>query len=161
MITFPGICAILKFMQVVMAIFSAGLLGLIIYFAFSPKSSRLLRRVAIIALVLIGLSLGICSIFLIMGPSKDPGDIPLPPFLNTPKAPAKKGNLIEILIFLVILALIMALITVLVRRDHRKKAEEAKKPKPQPAFQRNDKPNAEPEKVEEKNDDDSFDLGLD
>ena len=151
-------------MQVVMAILSAGLLGLIIYFAFSPKSSKLLRRVAIIALVLIGLSLGICSIFLIMGPSKDPGDIPLPPFLNTPKAAPKKGNLVEILVFLVILALIMALIIVLVSRDHKKKAEEAKKPKPkpQPVFQSDNKPDDKGlETKGSDDDDDSFDLGLD
>ena len=153
-------------MQVVLAILSVGLLGLIIYFAVSPKSSRLLRIVAIIALGLIGLSLGICSIFLIMGPSKDPGDIPLPAFLNAPKAPPKKGNLVEILVFLVILALILALIIALVSRDHKKKAEAAKKPKPQPVFQSNVKPDSIGLETKgsdgiEDDDDDSFDLGLD
>ena len=87
-------------MQVVLVILSVGLLGLIIYFAVSPKSSRLLRLTALVALVLIGLSLGICGIFLIKGPGETKEFIPL--VLQESQPQAKSSNTGAIITFFIV-----------------------------------------------------------
>jgi ABC-type Fe3+-siderophore transport system permease subunit len=107
-------------MQLVLIILSAGLLGLIIYFAFSPKSSRTLKLSALVALGLIALTVGICSVFLIKGPADNTEEILLPIFQETASSP-KKDNA-PIFIFLIILALILGLILFLAFRDQRLRA---------------------------------------
>ena len=84
-----------------MIIFSLALLCVIIYFLVSPKSSRLLRLSAIIALALIGLSLGVCGIILIKGPSQDTETISLPFLADGEAPPAKKTNVSMIIAFFV------------------------------------------------------------
>ena len=101
-------------MLIVLGILSVGLLGLIIKFAVSPKSSRQLRMAAIIALVLIVLSIGVCVIILIRGPSKTPGDFPLPVFQGDAQ-PVKKNNLPAILSYVVLLLFIVGLMVYVLR----------------------------------------------
>ena len=154
-------------MQVVLAILSVGLLGLIIYYVFSPKSSRFLKLAALIALGLIGLSLGVSSVFLILnGFEQSQEEARLPVFLGIPEEPPEKGNVVEILIFAAILLFILGLITVVAIKDNRKRKEEAKKAEGARIFQHSDEaPDLdakveEPDKKPEKTGDD-FDLRLD
>ena len=150
-------------MLVVLAILSVGLLGLIIYHAFSPKSSRPLKIAAFIAMGLIALSLGISAIFLIIGPGEDPGGIPLPIFADTPQPMQPDGHIVEALIFLAIFFIVMALIIVFSVRDRRKKEEAFnKKPEKPPAFTKTDILNKVESKSESKNrQNGDFDLELD
>ena len=104
-------------MQLVLIIFSVGFLGLIIYFAFSPKSSRQLKLAALIALGLISLSLGIAIVFILLGFGESPGNIPSPFFSDSPPSPAPKRNYTELLIFSAILLFILILIIVRARRS--------------------------------------------
>jgi len=106
-------------MQVVLVILSLGLLGLIIFFTFSPKSSKLLRLTAIIALVLIGLCIGICSILLILGPGKGTGDIPLPVFQDASPKPVKSGGVSGVFVFLLLLLAALVVIIVVALRNER------------------------------------------
>ena len=140
-------------MQVVLAIFSAGLLGLIIYFAVSPKSSRLLKRTALAALGLIGLSLGVCGIFLIKGPSNSPEIVPLPVFEeSTP--PVRSSNTLMIIVFFLIFLFVLGLIIFLSLRGQRKKGEEPKKDEKSPIFSNDDELNIQD--LDDK--EDSFDI---
>ena len=104
-----------------MIILSLGLLGLIIYFGVSPKSSRRLKLTALIALGLIGLSAGICGFFIIRGPGKEPELLDLPIFQEAaPKA--KSSNAGAIIAFMAVFLFIMGLIFFLAFRDQKKKA---------------------------------------
>jgi len=115
-------------MQVVLIILSVGVLGVIIYFAVSPKSSRPLRFAAIIALALIGLSLGVCGILLIRGPGQSQADISLPFLLDdTPQPPAKKSNLAVILTFLVSFFFIVGLVLITTMKEKQGKTAQQKK----------------------------------
>jgi len=116
-------------MQVVLIILSVILLGVIINYAFSPKSSRILRLASLGAMVLIALSLGVASIAIVIsGSSQDNEEDHLPIFVEAQRAePNKSGNLIEIVIFLVILAALIVMIAIVYFRDKKKKLEEAKK----------------------------------
>jgi hypothetical protein len=149
-------------MLIVGGIFSVALLGVIIYYAVSPKSPRRLRLAAILALGLIALAIGVCSIILIKGPTEKVAEIPFPVFPDAPKEPPKKGNIIEVLVFLAVMLFIMSLIIVLVRRDHKKKGETDVKPQKSSVFQDDDSLDdmglgtESPVGIE---DDESFDIG--
>ena len=108
-------------MQVVLGIFSLLLLGLIIYFAVSSRSSRLLKLSAFIALGLIALAVGICSFFLIRGPSEEAPDIALPIFQDSSPAP-KENNTGAIWGFLIVLVIVIGLIAYLALREQRMNA---------------------------------------
>ena len=142
------------FMLIVSAIFSVGLLGVIIYFAVSPKSSKLLKYSAIIALVLIGISLVICGIFLIKGPAEGSGIIPLAILPDAAPQVKRSFNVADILIIMAMLT-VLVLVIIKALRDQKK----AQKPQQQlkEAF---DLPDEELEhKDPEFNDgEDSFDL---
>jgi len=152
-------------MQIVLGIFSAGFLGVIIYFAISRKSSRFLRMASLLALSLIAISLVVCGIILIRGPAASETDIPLPIFHDTPPAKAKKGNVVEILVFFVILAAISALIIYSTRKDRQIRAQAAKDAEKSKAFYHD----AELGSLEmdalgaelKEDEDESFDIGLD
>ena len=107
-------------MQVVLIIFSLVLLGVIIYFAFSKKSSRLLKRVAFIALALIALALVIAGIFLLVGPGEDPGHIPIPGF-HEPQAQDESRISVELIVFIIIFLLILGLIIYSTYKEQQKK----------------------------------------
>ena len=144
-----------------MIIVSVGLLGVIIYFAVAPKSSRMLRLAAIAALALIALSLGIAGFMLIAGPSQEGPFIPHPVFEGM-EQPVQKKNTALIASFLIIFIVMMAAVVMLTRKEQQKKALMAKEaPKPAP-FPVDDVP-VEEEKPEEPGIqlDDPFDLKID
>jgi len=121
-------------MQVVLIILSVGLLGLIVYFAVSPKSSRLLKLTAFIALGLIGLSIGVAGFFLIMGPGESEELIPLPVFHDAQPQAASNSNLGPVIGFLVVFAIIMGLIVYLALREQRRKEKAPKSASKAPVF---------------------------
>lgn len=150
-------------MQIVLIILSAGLLGLIVYFAVSPKSSRLLKISALAALALSAVALGICGIFLIRGPGKGAVEIPFPFPTQASAEPAGKGNLATIIIFVAVFLTIMGIIIAIAMRDRRNPAEAGKKPEKKPAGQNSASPvPAGPDSglPDDNFDDDSFDIGF-
>ena len=145
-------------MPIVLIIFSVGLLGVIIYFVVSPKSSRLLRISGIIALGLIGLSLAVCGFFLIKGPGQGDVFVPLPFLHDDTPPPAKKANLPVILTFLLVFLVILGLIVITTLREKQGKYVPEKKVTKHDTFKPGDDLEiAESPLVA----DDSFDIGLD
>ena len=148
-------------MQIVFAIISVILLAVIIYFVVSPKSSKLLRLVAIIALALIGLSLAICGIILIKGPGEDTEPIALPFVLESDPQPAKKSDIPMVIAFLLVFLLIVVLIVRTSMHEKKKLAEKMKKadkPKPVQSPEETDDEKKEPDPGSL--DEDNFDLGI-
>jgi len=115
-------------MQVVLIILSAGLLGLIIYFAVSSKSSRHLKLAAFIALGLIALAVAVAGFFLVSGTGESAYQIPLPAFQEGRQA-QDDSNVLEVVIFFLIFVLIMGFIIALTLRKQRKKETGKKPPK--------------------------------
>ena len=113
-------------MQVVLIILSVGLLGVIIYFAVSHKSSRLLRLTALIALGLIGVSLAVCGFFIIRGPGEDEADIILPIFQEA-QPQKQSSNIPATLGFFAVFFLVMGLIVFVSLRRQSKKDKSGKK----------------------------------
>ena len=113
-------------MLVLLIILSVGLLGLVIYFAVSPKSSRQLKLAAFIALGLIALAIAVCGIFLFMGPGAGTEQIPLQLFQETQTQIAEDSNILEIIVFLLIFLIVLGLIVGLTFRAQHKKAKEEK-----------------------------------
>ena len=146
-------------MQVFLAILSAGLLGLIIFFAVSPKSSRLLKISALIALGLIGVAIGVCVFLLVKGPSQDPVAIALPVFQDMPTTPANKTNTPAVVIFVLILLVIMGLIILGVKRDQKRAKEQVPETKAAPVFNDDGDLGLDDEPLM-KDSDDSFDIDI-
>ena len=111
-----------------MAILSVGLLGLIIYFAVSPRSSRILKLTAFCALGLIVISLGVCGFLLVKGPGESTETIPIPVFIES-QQPAKSGNTAVIIGFFAFFLLVLALIIYIAIRDQQKKDKNKSKGK--------------------------------
>lgn len=126
-------------MQVVLIILSVGLLGLIIYYAFSPKSSRLVRLVAIVALGFIVLTIGICGFFLIRGPAESKEAIPLPVFQDSSPQPVKNSKVTVALVFFAVIMLVLGAIIVISVRDQKKKSAAKKAAPSSQIFDDNDK----------------------
>ena len=149
-------------MLVLLIILSVGLLGVIIYYAVSPKTSRIHRIAAIIALGLIFIALAVCGIIIIKGPAKDPQAVPVPVFQDT--AAVKKGpSIVDIIILLVVL-LALGLLILRAYRDQKKQAETEKKAEAAKStvFQVNDELDLKEEehKDEIKLGDDNFDIEI-
>lgn len=145
-------------MQVALGIVSAGLLGLIVYFAVSSKSSKLVKRVALAALALVVLSLGVCGILLIRGPGQKTTDIPLPLFQDAP-APAKSSNIAAILIFSVVFLLVLSLIIFIAfRRQGKQDTAAAKQERTPSVFSDDDDLNIKEPAIEEL--EDSFEIDI-
>ena len=144
-------------MQVVSIIFSVALLGVIIYFVVSPKSSRLHRLAGIIALGLIGLTIGICGIFLIRGPSETAEFVPLPFILDSDPPPPKKGNTAMIITFIVAFLFIAGLVLMSALKEKKKPVEIRKKTDDSKVFQDHDDLEIE----QAPDEDDSFNIDLD
>jgi flagellar basal body-associated protein FliL len=107
---------------IVLSVLSLGLLGLIVFFFFSKKSSPALKRAALGALIAIGISLGVCGFIVIQGPAAPEAELYLP-LVTVADQPAVKGaNIPGLLIFLVILAALLGLIIFAGMRDQKKKA---------------------------------------
>ena len=152
--------------QVILAIISVGFLGVIINYAVSSKSSRFLKLAAMLALGLIVLSLGVASIILATGvfrQNKTNEEAHLPIFLNAPAPPSNRGNIVQIVIFLVFFALILGVLSVIAYRDHKQKQNEVTKVDHSKIFpdgaedlkEKTEEPSDKP-----KSDDDPFSLNL-
>jgi len=151
-------------MLVVLAILSAGLMGIIIYLALSPKSSKLLKLSAFGALGLIVIAVGICAIFLVIGPGEDDGIINFPTFDDSPPAPTRNVNIVEILIFIAIFLIIMGFIIYLALREKRNKGIVQKPEEKKPVIVKNepvDDLELKTTSKDDKFDEDDFDLELD
>ena len=145
-------------MQVVLAIISVILLGVIIYFVVSPKSSHLLRMSAIIALALIGLAVGVCGVFILKGPAKVETDIPLPFLIDAQPKPESKTNVGVVIGYFVAFALIFALVAYSSKKEKGKKYEPVKKAAKKEAFKSDDENKLD--LGQQPGDDESFDIGL-
>ena len=108
-------------MLIVLAVLSLGLLGLIIKFAISSKSSRLLKRAALIALILIVVSIGICAVILIIGPGEESDEAGFLVFQDAVPVPAREKNYVETIVFIVIFLSFLGFVVLLFRRDRQKK----------------------------------------
>jgi flagellar basal body-associated protein FliL len=107
---------------VVLSVFSLGLLGLIVFFFFSKKSSPALKRAALGALAAIGLSLAAAGFIIIRGPAAPEAERYLPPVTVADQPPARSANIPALLVFLVILVALLGVIIFLGMRDQREKA---------------------------------------
>jgi amino acid transporter len=146
-------------MQVVLIIISMALLGCIIYFVVSPKSSRLLRMSGIIALALIGLAVGVCGVLLIRGPAEVETAIPLPFLTDAEPKPKSKTNIGVVIGYFAAFVIIFALVAYSSKKEKGRKYEPVKKAVKNEAFQ-----NVNENKLDlgqETIDDESFDIGLD
>jgi len=104
-----------------MGIFSVGLLGVIIYFAFSSKSSRHLKIAAFIAMGLIALAVAINAIFLFIGPSESEDFIPIPIFQESTATTTDNGNVVGTVVLLLFFVLMIGLIYVLYNKEHKQR----------------------------------------
>jgi multisubunit Na+/H+ antiporter MnhC subunit len=145
-------------MQVVLGIISVILLGVIIYFVISPKSSHLLRMSAIFALVLIGLAVGVCGVFLLRGPAKVETEIPLPFLTDADPKPQAKTNVGVIIGYFAVFALIAGLVAYSSRKEKGKKYEPVKKAAKKEAFKSDDENKLD--LGQSPGDDESFDIDL-
>ena len=143
-----------------MSIVSLGLLGTIIYFLVSPKSSRLLRITAILALALIGVSLGVCGIILIMGPGQSKEVIPLPFLTEGVSQPAAKTNIGMIVTFLVAFSIIAGFVFYSYRKEKQKPPDAPVKVNKENDLQLFNSED-DLDNKHKSGDEDSFDLGLD
>jgi len=144
-------------MQVFLGIISIAFLGGIIYFVISSKSSRLLRISAIIALALIGLSLGVCGVFLLRGPAKSDTTVPLPFLIDAQPKPVSKVNIGVIIGYFAAFAIIGGLVAYSSKKEKAKKYEPEKKVVKKAVF-----PSADENKLDlgaAPGDDESFDIG--
>ncbi|MCL2008905.1 MAG: purinoceptor-like [Treponema sp.] len=146
-----------------MIILSVGLLGLIIYYAVSPKSTRELKFAATIALGVIGLAVIVCGIFIIMGPRQNPNAVDLP-FLSEEegRSAASSTSITDILIFLALFGVI-AMVVYRSMKQQKKMLAEAKevKPKKAPIIPEKGDINDDLDDTASLLDDESFDLGID
>ena len=146
-------------MQVFLGIISVVFLGGIIYFVVSPKSSRLLRLSAIIALALIAISVGVCGVFLIRGPSEAESTIPLPFLADAGPKPKAKTSIGVIIAYFAAFAFIVGLVAYSSKKEKAKKYEPAKKVPKKQDFEAADE-NAL-DIGHDLNNDESFDIGID
>jgi amino acid transporter len=101
-----------------------GFLGVIIYFALSKESPRIVRRAALIALGAVILSVLVCGIIVILGLGEG-GEAPvMPDFLATdqPEPPATTNTFVLVVVILFLL-IFLGIIVVLSLREQRKTGE--------------------------------------
>ena len=140
-----------------MGIISIILLGVIIYFVVSPKSSHLLRISGIIALALIGLAVGVCGVFLLRGPAEVEEEIPLPFLIGAEPKPEPKTNVGVIIGYFVVFAIVAGLVAYSSRKEKGKKHEPVKKVAKKEVFESSDQNKLD--LGQEHGDDESFDIG--
>ena len=141
--------------MVLLAILSAGLLGLIIYFAISSKSSRQLKIAALVALGFIAIALGVCGVILLLGPSEDPMAVPFPVLPEPQQAEtASSFSIADILVFVLMIG-IVGLMVYASRKEQKKQAVRVQRPQRPPP--RTERTPAAPLPIEEE-EFDSFDL---
>ena len=146
-------------MIIFFAILSLGLLGMIIYFVVSPKTSRLHKLAALIALGVIGITILVCGILIIRGPQEDQDAVLQQIFLGT-QTQAQPRNMWDIVIFAALL-LIVAFVVAKALKDQRKPAVKQKKAVKNDFFDDTDDLELELKAVDEIKSIDSFDTAID
>ncbi|MDR2029231.1 MAG: hypothetical protein LBP93_06815 [Treponema sp.] len=101
-----------------------GFLGIIIYFALSKESSRVVRLAALIALGAVILSVLVCGIIVILGPGESGEEPVMPDFLATeqPEAPAATNTFVLVIVILFLL-LFLGMVVFLSLKEQRKTGE--------------------------------------
>ena len=145
-------------MIIVLIILSVGLLGVIIYLTFSPKSSRLLKRSGIGALAAIFVAVGICVVLIIRGPQEDTSGIPMLFLLDAPVQPASRVNVVDIIILVVLMGAI-SLVILKALRDEKNARFQVKKTKSSPVLTDDDDIDFG-ESRKKRKEEDNFDEGL-
>ena len=112
-------------MLVVLGILAAAALGGIIYLYLSPKSSKMQKLAALGALVLSGITLLICGLFLIFGGNQEKAD----PYAFPEEAveavhSRTKTQVTELVIFLLVLLILFGFVAFLGYRDRKRRALE-------------------------------------
>ena len=104
---------------ILLGILAAAALGGLIYLFLSKKSSRVQKMAALGALILSGLALGICGVFLIFSGGSEAGKDPyaLPSAAEQPKT---STNIRDLLVLLVVLLLFFGFIIILGMRERKK-----------------------------------------
>ncbi|WP_010259424.1 hypothetical protein [Treponema primitia] len=108
-------------MIIVGILVSLALLGVIIRFALSKQSEKLVKRAAVIALAVIGLAIVICLIMILTGPKPVEEE---PVFSGLPLAEPVQvadSNMVYALLFGIIMLLFLGLIIFLSTRDKKTK----------------------------------------
>jgi uncharacterized membrane protein len=99
-------------------------LGLIVYFALSKKSSRIVRLAALAALGAVILSVLVCGVILALSLEGGGGEPLMPDFLavEEPDPPSKTNTFVLIVVMLLLLAF-LGIVVFLSLREQRKTAE--------------------------------------
>jgi predicted membrane channel-forming protein YqfA (hemolysin III family) len=116
-------------MLVVGIVLSIGLLGVIAFLALSKKSEKLIKKLALIALIVIGLSIIASAAIVIIfdKPPEEPIEFQIPGLMAPqPKTP-DSSNSMMILIFAIVLVLFLGMIIYLSLKEQKKKNIPAKK----------------------------------
>ncbi|MDR3172384.1 MAG: hypothetical protein LBU17_12325 [Treponema sp.] len=104
----------------ILLLFPIALFVLIVYFALSRKSSPLLRRVALIVLIIIGFSIILSLCIILSEPAASPRPViaDLPP--DKPVQP-QQNNLLFLVVFSIFFLLFIAIVAYISIRDQRRK----------------------------------------
>jgi hypothetical protein len=103
---------------------SAALLGVIIYFALSPKSSKALRVTALIALGVIILSMLVCLIIIIAGLGSTGKEPVMPDFLAQEAPPAAaQGNFFILFLLAAFLLVFLGVVVFLSLRERKRQMD--------------------------------------
>jgi heme A synthase len=98
------------------------LLGVIVYFALSPRSSKSLRLAALIALGAIMLSIVICGIIIFAGLGAAAKEPVMPDFLAPEApAPAPQGNWFALFLLAIFLLAFMGVVAFLSMRERKRR----------------------------------------
>ncbi|MDR0399585.1 MAG: hypothetical protein LBH51_01405 [Treponema sp.] len=99
---------------------SAALMGLIVYFALSPKSSKILRTIALGALGLIILSVLVCGVIIFMGLGAAAKEPVMPDFLAAEAPPpAPQANFFAVFLLAVFLLVFLGVAVILSLRERK------------------------------------------
>jgi hypothetical protein len=109
-------------MLLVIVPLSVILLGVIVYFALSPRSSKILRLATLGALVAIMLSIVICAIIIFAGMDTAGGEPVMPDFFagETPQA-APKGNSFVLFLLAVFLLVFLGIVVFLSMKERKRR----------------------------------------
>jgi amino acid transporter len=111
-------------MLIFLGILAVALLGGMIYTFLSRKSVKSIKLAALIALVLSGISLAVCGIFIVLGADTSSAEGLYPVLTAVEEAPAGSGDdILVIAIILIILLAFFGFIIFLGLKDQKKKAE--------------------------------------
>ncbi|MDR3192934.1 MAG: hypothetical protein LBT87_07705 [Treponema sp.] len=101
-----------------------GFLGVIVYFALSKESSRIVRLAALIALGAVILSVLVCGIIVLLSLGDGGGEAVMPDFLavEEPEPPTKTNTFVLVIVMLFLLAF-LGMVVFLSLKEQRKTTE--------------------------------------